>query len=79
MSSSRKFTQLDQHAHILLKPNTYISSIIPEVINHYLYDPITHHIIKKDYNIVFGLIKIISEIIENATDESIRNKFCMWN
>lgn len=76
MSSSRKFTQLDQHAHILLKPNTYISSIIPEVINHYLYDPITHHIIKKDYNIVFGLIKISSEIIENATDESIRNSRC---
>lgn len=74
--SARNFKQLDQHSHILLKPNTYIGSVNPEIINDYIYDPIKKQIIKKDYEIVYGLIKIISEIIENATDESIRNKNC---
>ena len=45
--STRNFKQLDQHSHILLKPNTYIGSVNPEIINDYIYDPIKKQIIKK--------------------------------
>lgn len=72
--SERIYKQLNLHEHILQRPNIYIGSIENESINHYTYED--GKIVKKNFIYNQGLIKIISEIIENSTDESVRSQSC---
>ena len=71
--SNKIYSQLSLHDHVLQRPNIYIGSIDNEQINNFIYDPDTNTIKQKVYSYNPGLIKIISEIIENSTDESVRN------
>lgn len=74
MSKNNKvYSQLSLHDHVLQRPNIYIGSIDNEQINNFIYNPETNTIIQSLHNYNPGLIKIISEIIENSTDESVRN------
>jgi len=68
--TNQKYKQLTQHEHVLKKPNMYIGGIEPEEETDYIYDPNTSNLIHKTFINVPGLIKIISEIIENATDQT---------
>jgi len=68
--TNQKYKQLTQHEHVLKKPNMYIGGIEPEEETDYIYDPETKNLIHKTFINVPGLIKIISEIIENATDQT---------
>lgn len=71
-----EYIHLDQHDHVLIRPDMYIDSIDNNIVNEYLYDPEMKKIIKKDYSINRGLIQIITEIIENATDQTLKTRKC---
>ncbi len=71
-----EFKQLSHHEHVLEKPDSYIDSIENEIVNEYLYDPTNKKIIRKEYSINRALIQIITEIIENATDQTLKTKKC---
>lgn len=68
--TNQKYKQLTQHEHVLKKPNMYIGGIEPEEETDYIYNPETKNLVQKTFINVPGLIKIISEIIENATDQT---------
>lgn len=72
----RVYTQLTLHEHVLQRPNIYIGNIESEPTFDFIYNEENNQIVKKKFNTNYGLIKIISEIIENATDESIRSRSC---
>jgi DNA gyrase/topoisomerase IV subunit B len=64
--ADKEFEVLDDRSHCLLRPNVYIGSCVPEPqtgIYNYKVDTKT---------VTPGLLKIISEIIDNSTDEFIR-------
>ena len=67
--SNQKYKQFTKKEHVYKKPDSYIGSIEPKEETDYIYDPTTQHLIQKTFTSVPGLIKIISEIIENATDQ----------
>lgn len=73
---SEKYTKLTQLEHILVRPDTYIGSIIEDSIELWVFDPETCKNIYMPCKIVPGLYKIFDEILVNAKDHTMRDKTC---
>ena len=63
---------LSEIEHIRARPGMYIGSISKETNQQWVFDAESKHMIKQDLTVVPGLVKIFSEILDNAIDESKR-------
>lgn len=66
--------ELTDREHCLKRPTIYIGNVKEEVIQSYLYGP-EGKIVFQDVHYNAGLLKIISEIIDNSVDEAVRCQF----
>ena len=64
------YKKLELHSQILLRPDTYIGSILPTPSSSYVFD--NDSIIKKTITFPDGLLRIFIEIVSNAVDN-------VWN
>lgn len=75
-SNEEKYQKVDQHQHILLRPDMYIGSCKEEKINMWIYDEKAGEdnakFIMKEISYVPGLYKIFDEILVNARDHVVR-------
>jgi DNA topoisomerase-2 len=70
---TEEFKELNDREHVLLRPGVYIGSCVPEP-----YTGIINYKVETK-TVTPGLLKIISEIIDNATDEYIRTNGAFAN
>lgn len=63
---------LSEIEHIRARPGMYVGSVSQETNVQWVYDVSTNKMVKQEITIVPGLIKIFSEILDNAIDESKR-------
>ncbi|KAL3917013.1 MAG: hypothetical protein SGILL_004913, partial [Bacillariaceae sp.] len=62
-----------QHEHVLIRPDTYIGSVVPIKDEMFVYDGEKDAIVKKEITFTPGLFKIFDEIIVNAADNKQRD------
>ncbi|KAM7530082.1 hypothetical protein LguiB_033492 [Lonicera macranthoides] len=67
------YQKRSQHEHILLRPDTYIGSIIKNKQNLWIYDETTKSMINRPVTYAPGLYKIFDEILVNAGDNKQRD------
>ena len=60
------YTKKTQLEHILLRPDTYIGSVVKQTQPMYVFDDETKQIVNRTISYVPGLYKIFDEIIVNA-------------
>lgn len=63
---------LTEIEHIRARPGMYVGSVSKETNKQWVYDITSKKMVKQDLTVVPGLIKIFSEILDNAIDESKR-------
>lgn len=68
------YTKVDQHEHILLRPNMYIGSIMSDNTKLWTYE--NGKIINKEIQYNQGLYKIFDEILVNARDHTVNDATC---
>ncbi|MBL4898195.1 MAG: hypothetical protein JKX76_00980 [Colwellia sp.] len=75
-TTSRKLgVQLSQSEQILLRPDTYIGSVEKEIVNELIFSSDDGGILlKKDIEIIPGLMRIFIEVISNAIDNKWRSE-----
>lgn len=71
-SSVSDYQILSEIEHVRARPGMYIGSITPETSQQWVYDSSSKKMMKQELATVPGLIKIFSEILDNAIDESKR-------
>jgi len=71
---SLKGKKLSDFEHILLRPDTYIGSIVPITQIHWIWDNDKKHAIRKKIKYNPGLFNIIREIVSNSIDNVWRTK-----
>lgn len=71
---ANKYKKLDAKEHVLTRPGMYIGSIDEDTCHTWMFDTVSHKMIKKDLKYVPGLFKVVDEIIVNAIDHSFRLK-----
>jgi len=72
----QKYQKKTHLEHILLRPDTYIGPIMPDIESMWVYDDDINKIIKKEIEYVPGLYKIFDEILVNARDHSCNDSTC---
>lgn len=74
--NKREIVHLSDREHVLIRPNMYIGEItnVPDTL--YIYDDETNSIKEKEINYNAGLFKIFDEILDNAVDETEKDKTC---
>jgi DNA gyrase/topoisomerase IV subunit B len=70
--SKVKYEKVDQRTHVLLRPNMYIGSVEPDMIETYVYNEKENIIEKRQIKYIAGLYKIFDEILVNAIDHITR-------
>lgn len=73
-SLHEKYVKLDPREHVLLKPDMYIGSVMPDVAEMYTMNYDTNKFVKSSVLFIPGLFKIYDEIVANAIDHAIRLK-----
>lgn len=63
---------LDEISHIRARPGMYCGSITPETAERWVFNPETKKMEKRELTVIPALLKIFSEILDNAIDESRR-------
>jgi len=76
VSVEEMYVKKTHHEHVLSIPDTYVSSVIPEVKDMWVYNRETHKIVKREITYVQGLYKIFDEVLVNARDHTIREPTC---
>ena len=76
MSGSRKILHLSDREHVLRRPNMYIGEITNVTDSLYIFDEETQTIKEKEFEYNAGLFKIFDEILDNAVDETEKDKTC---
>jgi DNA topoisomerase II len=61
-----RYVKLSQRDHILLRPDTYVGSVEPQLRNEWVYE--NGRIVKKDVTYSPALLKIFDEILTNSAD-----------
>lgn len=77
-SIEERFQKKSQREHVLIRPDMYIGSIVPESGEMWVYDKEINLIVKKTITYVPGFYKIIDELIVNAHDHFVRGEKCTW-
>lgn len=72
MDLETKYVKLDQHEHVLARPNMYIGSVEPDVYDTWVCAG--EDITKQTVSVIPGLYKIYDEILVNAIDHVSRLK-----
>lgn len=75
LSTNREFKVLDDRTHVLERPGMYIGGVRAVVQEQWIADPDAKRFSYKQLNIVPGLMKIVSEIIDNSVDVAIDTNF----
>lgn len=75
-SIKREIRHLSDREHVLIRPNMYIGETtnVPETL--YIFDDESNLIKEKEINYNAGLFKIFDEILDNAVDETEKDKTC---
>lgn len=70
------YVQLQLREQVLIRPNSYIGSILPERSFQYIYDSETemNKLVEIDFN--GGVARLFYEVIQNACDNAIRSRSC---
>lgn len=75
-TASEKYVKLTQIEHVLLRPDTYIGSVLTEPKQMFVVNNITDFqdlkVVYKEINYNPGFLKIFDEVITNASDYSIK-------
>lgn len=67
---SKKYIKLEQHEHVLERPDMYIGSIQCDQVDTWVFKD--QNMLKSDIGYIPGLYKIFDEILVNSIDHSIR-------
>jgi DNA topoisomerase-2 len=70
-SQYQKKTPLE---HVLLRPDSYVGSVLAETKEMWVYDEATNRIVEKEIVFVPALYKIFDEILVNAADNFSRDR-----
>ena len=73
LSVERIYQKKTQLEHILLRPDTYVGSIVSNTEKMWVYDAEANKIVNKEVTFVPGLFKIFDEILVNAADNKQRD------
>ena len=76
MSSSRNIVHLSDREHVLVRPNMYIGETSNVTDSLYIFDEESNTIKEKEIEYNAGLFKIFDEILDNAVDETEKDKTC---
>lgn len=76
MTLEDKYKQMSDHEHILTLPDTYIGSIVEDIMKMWVYDPEKNQMVFSQIKYVPGLYKIFDEILVNSRDQTVRDKTC---
>ena len=76
MSSSRNIVHLSDREHVLVRPNMYIGETSNVKDSLYIFDEESQTIKEKEIEYNAGLFKIFDEILDNAVDETEKDKTC---
>ena len=76
MSSSRNIVHLSDREHVLVRPNMYIGETSNVTDSLYIFDEESQTIKEKEIEYNAGLFKIFDEILDNAVDETEKDKTC---
>ncbi|KAG7364360.1 DNA topoisomerase [Nitzschia inconspicua] len=68
-----RYQKKSQREHVLIRPDTYIGSVMPITEEMFVYDAGQDAIVKKEITYTPGLFKIFDEIIVNAADNKQRD------
>lgn len=69
MEIEKKYKELSEQEHVLLRPGMYVGSIKPEISNQFVFDHDDEIMVQKEIEYVPAMLKLIDEIISNSTDE----------
>ena len=70
-----KIKQLSERDHMLLRPGQYIGATTVSQVPAFIFNEDTNKFEFSQISYVPALLKIISEIIDNALDEAVRTDF----
>ena len=73
LSVERIYQKKSQLEHILLRPDTYIGSVVPATEKMWVFDAESNKIVNREITYVPGLYKIFDEILVNAADNKVRD------
>lgn len=73
LTIEEEFQKLETHEHVLLNPDMYVGSMVPDEMKMDVIDRKTNKIVNKLIEYVPGLYKIFDEVIVNARDQSIKD------
>jgi DNA topoisomerase-2 len=73
LSVERIYQKKSQLEHILLRPDTYIGSVVPTTEKMWVLETESQRIVHKEITFVPGLYKIFDEILVNAADNKVRD------
>ena len=76
MSSSYDNICLSDVGHVLKRPNMYIGETTNVTDSLYIFDEESNTIKEKEFEYNAGLFKIFDEILDNAVDETVKDKTC---
>ena len=69
-----EYVKLKPEEHILHRPDSYIGSIVPEKTMAWIWNEETSSMEKAEIDYNPGLLKIVDEILTNASDHVVRQK-----
>ena len=67
-----KYRKHELRDHVYQLPDTYVGSAEKTLIETYVYDEPSQHMIKQEVTYVPALLKIVDEVVVNAIDQSMR-------
>lgn len=66
---TQTYQVLDEIAHVRLRTGMYAGSTEKQTSSEWVYDPMTKRMVKRTVTVIPALVKIFSEILDNAIDE----------
>ena len=67
-----KYKKHELRDHVYQLPDTYVGSAEKTVLETYVYDEASQHMIKQEVTYVPALLKIVDEVVVNAIDQTMR-------